>query len=335
MKCFVLSEFLGFLLAFTWVNPLAAQWVQSGPYGYGCRVNALAVSGDDIFAAGYNGIFISTNNGTDWRGAVNGPYNRCQALAVVSSATGGACLLAGCGLSILFSPDAGANWTPVGSESPPSVNALSLVGTDLFAGTYYGAFRLDDDGQNWMPVDSGLTETSVQAFSGVGRSLFAGTDGGVFVTTDRGTHWTTISSGLPARPASGMGANTSVLALLVSGSDLVAGTAYHGVWKRPLSEIAGVEERTDRVPERYLLQQNYPNPFNPSTVIRYQLPVITHVTVKVYDVLGREVATLVNERQNAGSHSVSLNAAFLSSGMYLCRLQAGSYHDVKKLMLLK
>jgi len=134
---------------------------------------------------------------------------------------------------------------------------------------------------------------------------------------------------------SGITANTSVLSLLVSGSDLVAGTANLGVWKRPLSEITGLERRTDEVPEGYSLQQNYPNPFNPSTVISYHLPVVVHVTVKVYDVLGRDVATLVNERQGPGDHSVTLNAAQLSSGVYFCRLQAGTYRGVKKLMLVR
>ena len=83
------------------------------------------------------------------------------------------------------------------------------------------------------------------------------------------------------------------------------------------------------------LQQNYPNPFNPTTVIRYKLPINSLVTIKVYDVLGREVQTLVNQHQNAGDHSVTLNARNLSSGEYFYRLQAGTYHDTKKLLLLK
>ncbi len=83
------------------------------------------------------------------------------------------------------------------------------------------------------------------------------------------------------------------------------------------------------------LGQNYPNPFNPSTVISYQLPVASEVSLKVYDVLGREVATLVSGRQEAGRYSVPFNAASLSSGVYFYRLQSGSFVETKKMMLVK
>jgi hypothetical protein len=83
------------------------------------------------------------------------------------------------------------------------------------------------------------------------------------------------------------------------------------------------------------LSQNFPNPFNPSTVISYQLPANTLVTLKVYDELGRLVKTLVNENQNAGAHSVTFNASNLASGVYFYRLTAGSFVETKKLMLLK
>ncbi|MFN3345717.1 MAG: T9SS type A sorting domain-containing protein, partial [Chloroherpetonaceae bacterium] len=83
------------------------------------------------------------------------------------------------------------------------------------------------------------------------------------------------------------------------------------------------------------LAQNYPNPFNPTTTIRYQIPTAQTVSLKVYDVLGKEVATLVNGRQEAGSYSVPFNASRLSSGMYFYRLQAGEYVETRKMMLVK
>jgi|WetSurMetagenome_2_1015567.scaffolds.fasta_scaffold21154_1 hypothetical protein len=90
------------------------------------------------------------------------------------------------------------------------------------------------------------------------------------------------------------------------------------------------------VPDRYALEQNYPNPFNPITVIRYQLPERTHVTLKVFDLLGREVATLLDESQEAGCRSVTFDAAGgFASGVYLYRLVAGGFVETRKLMLLK
>jgi hypothetical protein len=88
-------------------------------------------------------------------------------------------------------------------------------------------------------------------------------------------------------------------------------------------------------PEKFTLEQNYPNPFNPSTVIAYQLPTANRVTLKVYDVIGREVATLVNEVKEAGHYSATFNASKLSSGVYFARLQSGNVVQMKKMMLLK
>jgi hypothetical protein len=96
------------------------------------------------------------------------------------------------------------------------------------------------------------------------------------------------------------------------------------------------------MPKTFMLSQNYPNPFNPATVISYQLSVNSYVTLKVYDLLGREVAILVNERKDAGRYSVqwdarlrSANFGGLASGVYFYTLQAGEYRDTKRMLLLK
>jgi hypothetical protein len=89
------------------------------------------------------------------------------------------------------------------------------------------------------------------------------------------------------------------------------------------------------LPETYELYQNYPNPFNPSTTIRYAIPSKQHVSMTVYDILGRLVATLVNEEVDGGTHLVNFNAASLSSGTYFYRLQTENFAQTKKLMILK
>ena len=85
----------------------------------------------------------------------------------------------------------------------------------------------------------------------------------------------------------------------------------------------------------YSLFQNYPNPFNPKTIISYQLPVNSFITLKVYDAIGRDVATLVNETKTAGTYSVQFNGEHISSGMYFCRLQAGNFSVTRKMLLLR
>ena len=98
----------------------------------------------------------------------------------------------------------------------------------------------------------------------------------------------------------------------------------------------GVEEKQPAtVPTSFALDQNFPNPFNPTTVINFQVPVVTNVRVAVYDVLGREIAVLVNERKAPGSYNVPFDGSALSSGVYFCRLTAGGQHATKKMLLLR
>ena len=99
--------------------------------------------------------------------------------------------------------------------------------------------------------------------------------------------------------------------------------------------ITEIEENQNEIPNEYNLSQNYPNPFNPSTTIKYQIQDISFVTIKVYDVLGNEIATLVNEEKPAGSYEVEFDATQLSSGIYFYRLQANEFTQIKKMILLK
>ena len=96
-----------------------------------------------------------------------------------------------------------------------------------------------------------------------------------------------------------------------------------------------IEENVELFPDEFQLYQNYPNPFNPSTTIKYQIQDISFVTLKVYDVLGNEVAILINEEKLAGSYEVSFSATNLSSGIYFYKLQAGSFVETKKMILMK
>ena len=99
--------------------------------------------------------------------------------------------------------------------------------------------------------------------------------------------------------------------------------------------LVGVTEPQNAVPGKFRLDQNYPNPFNPSTTIRYALPGASHVQLVVYDLLGRRVAVLADEQQSAGEHSVRFDATRFASGVYLCRLTAGSFVETKKMMVVK
>jgi hypothetical protein len=119
---------------------------------------------------------------------------------------------------------------------------------------------------------------------------------------------------------------------------VIAGKTY--LYKLMSRDIGGrlqnypLEVRVGVEPE-FALEQNYPNPFNPSTGIRYQVSRVSDVRLEVFDMLGRKVSTLVNERQSAGSYEVSFNAAGLASGVYFYKLSAGSFVQTKKMLLVK
>jgi hypothetical protein len=100
------------------------------------------------------------------------------------------------------------------------------------------------------------------------------------------------------------------------------------------SGISGINDEQE-MPQGFVLQQNYPNPFNPSTIISWQLAVGSHATLKVYDVLGNEVAELVNNWLEAGTYRVAFNASSLSSGIYFYKLSAGDKSFTKKLILIR
>ncbi|MCL5029783.1 MAG: T9SS type A sorting domain-containing protein [Bacteroidetes bacterium] len=99
--------------------------------------------------------------------------------------------------------------------------------------------------------------------------------------------------------------------------------------------VTSIDDKGNTVPNEFVLFQNYPNPFNPSTTISYQLSAVSKVSLKVYDVLGREVATLVNEVQSPGEYVKTLHATSLPSGIYLYKLTAGNFVSTKKMIILK
>jgi len=268
-----------------------AQWVQTnGPYGG--NVYSFAANGTNLFAGTYAGVFLSTNNGTNWTPASAGltnPYLR--SFGVSPNGAGSAHLLAG-------------------TASPP--------------GLLNGIFRSTNNGESWSMV---LPSPGVNAFAVYDTNPFAGADNGVFVSTNHGTSWTAANSGLTS---------TAIYSFAVSGTSLFAGTVGSGVWRRPLSEmITSVQHISPELPTRFALRQNYPNPFNPSTTLSFNIPHSSFVILKVYNILGQEVRTLVNEKKDAGAHMVRFNAEGLPSGVYVYRIESAGHVASRKMLLLK
>jgi len=123
--------------------------------------------------------------------------------------------------------------------------------------------------------------------------------------------------------------------LMVHNDYLYAATYGAGVWKYSVSNLVSVKNNEQNLPKSFLLNQNYPNPFNPTSIIRFQIKDSRLVILKVYDIIGKEVETLVNEKKSPGTYEVTFDGSRLSSGIYFYTLTAGDFKETKKLVLLK
>jgi len=195
-------------------------------------------------------------------------------------------------------------------------------------GNFLGNYLVSYDGSAW---NSWNAPSPAHCFCiDSTNSVWVGTYGNGVSRFD-GTSWTTFSTA-----NSGIGYNYIEGIMADNHGNLWFGAQDYGGGVSVYNPNGVTDlEKLVQLPLDYRLYQNYPNPFNPFTVIRYQLPMNKHVTLKVYDVLGREVKTLVSEDQTKGSHEVHFNASGLPTGVYLYRLQAGTYHDTQKMILLK
>lgn len=123
---------------------------------------------------------------------------------------------------------------------------------------------------------------------------------------------------------------------LIGVSSNANNTSNAGFWYQATDLVTSVEQiENDLLPTEFRLEQNYPNPFNPSTTIQFAVPKTSNVTLRIYDILGREVATLIDEKYQPGQYKIIFEAGQLASGLYVYRIQAGDFLETKKLMLLR
>jgi hypothetical protein len=115
---------------------------------------------------------------------------------------------------------------------------------------------------------------------------------------------------------------------------LLRGCVINGVLYGDTSTV-GINSISNNIPDKYALYQNYPNPFNPTTIIRFQIKDLRLVTIKAYDILGKEVVTLVNDKLKAGEYEVTFDGSMLPSGVYFYKLQAGDFTETKKMLMIK
>jgi photosystem II stability/assembly factor-like uncharacterized protein len=333
------------------------------------EARGIVVKGDTIFVGTFrDGVFRSTDDGASWHSVNTGLPTDC----VLAMQSIGSDIFVGV-YSTPFYPGAlfrgvggGSSWMSVGADfATYPVSGLLAIEDTLYAGTGSGIFRSTNHGTNWNRITetpagrlaatsstelfatsstsvyrytkTGIAWTALKTLSGpyyilslatVGSAVFAGTDReGIFLSEDHGMTWIKVMTP-PFK--------NQVSSMFVGAKHLYAGTYYAGVWRRPIGEMitsTAVPKRPN--PNQFSLSQNYPNPFNPTTIISYEVASTSHVKLAVYDLLGREVASLVNQVKPPGSYDVRFEATDLSTGIYFYRLESGTYGQTKKLVLLR
>lgn len=300
----------------------------AGLTGLGSRsISAFAVRGNTLYV-GTNGAGVFRLQQNAW-----GPYGDLSGVTagnVTYLAAKGDTLVAGAGGNGVFwiAPPGSNVWSgfviaPLQGE-PLLVNSLVRLGSELIAGTTYGVYRSADEGATWLRSGAGGPGGGrIVKLALVANALYAasiGADTRMYRSDDGGYTWTRLEN------------TTGVYAIAAEGKRLYAGR-LDGLWYRNADPTS--VDPTPGVAELLALEQNYPNPFNPATRIEFSLRSAGIVHVGVYDVLGRSVATLVEEERPAGTHSVLFDASGLASGVYIYRLSSGGMNISKRMLLMK
>jgi len=297
------------------------NWVDCVRYD---AAGPLLASGRNLYVGARGGVFLSTDGGESWSNLDSNTTTKISALAVIDTN-----LIAGTGTGMLLRVNGGSWKSATGFPASTGIECLGVTGKDVFAGTHnVGIYCSTDDGTSWIKRDSGMTNEWVKALAFSGKNIFAATmGGGVCISSNSGMTWTAVNTGLP-------NPYPYTYALAVSTTDLFVGAAQ-GIWRRPLSEMVTSINQLPTIAYSFTLEQNYPNPFNPATTVRYSLPHKSQVLLAVYNTLGQRVAILVQGQQEAGSFEVTFDGSGLASGMYFYRIQAGTYVDTKRLLLIR
>ena len=290
----------------------------------GKDVHALAISSGVIYAGTWGeGVFTSTDNGATWN-ELNDGFEGLLAIQSLTVSASGEVFAASFGGGV-FKLN-GTTWVNV-NVGYNFVWALGANSNAIFAGTYGdGLYRSLDNGSSWSKVEN-LTAPFIYsiAVDGTGKVYVASWTSGVFVSTDNGNTWSSLGMG---------GFGVSSLLVSSSSDDVFVGTKEGKIFLARVNSVTDVGSESE-VPTEFALNQNYPNPFNPSTTIRFAVPEAGRYTIKIYNILGQEVVTLLNEELNAGMHNVKFNAINIASGMYIYKLSGEKVNISKKMILMK
>jgi len=313
----------------------------SGLSGSGSWVAPIMSHPDStgIFYTARQQVFKTTDNAASWTPISTGTSGTIREMAICKSRAQS--MYASSGSVLFYSSDGGLNYKQVSSGMPnrtitgvyfhPDSFRVAVV---CFSGFGAGkVYKTTDEGVTWNNISGDLPDTPINDVliyypGGPTSNYLAATDVGVFMTSNFGVNWVELANGLPNTVAMHLDYN--------EGSGKVRiGTHGRGTWEIN-GIITGHTVGATEIPRKHSLLQNYPNPFNPKTKIEYKIKEKGIVTLKVYDILGKEHQTLVNKFHKAGNYELTFYGEGYSSGMYFYTLFIdGVKVDSKKMILIK
>ena len=306
----------------------------------------VAINNSQIMYAGKAVIFRSTNGGTNWTATAGGmQLDGNPSISMAISYTNENLVYVGTApvtsrARIFRTTNGGVNWTDITGPLPdrypvdiavdPQNDAVVYVVFSGFGTSHL--YKSFDYGDTWVDIGSGLPDvpsSSVVIDPQISSHIYYGNDIGVYLSTNSGINWFEYSTGMPEASI------VMDLSIVSQSRKLRAATHGNGAYERKLFGNPSSVNIISETAGTYRLEQNYPNPFNSSTVIRFQFSDTREVTLKTYDVLGKELFTLVNGKFQPGTYQVSFNGNGLPSGVYFYKLSAGEFTDIKKMILMK
>jgi photosystem II stability/assembly factor-like uncharacterized protein len=317
-------------------------WNESNAGLTNLNIRVLILNGNTLFVVS-NRVFKSTDSALHWE-PISDLYSGLilSSFAIIDSTY----LLGTVGDGVWLSTDTCKTWGKkyIPGWSNTLVFSVDVIGKKILMGAsaetqpsgpfYYGTFVSEDNGNNWKQI---LDKTAT-SFLAIGDQTFItsrSVGGGFYRLSYDFTSWSVFNEDFTTEDY--LTSITFQQNYIFVGGGTFSGTRYlPKVWFRPLSEVTNVNEKEDlNVPFSFSLFQNYPNPFNPSTKISWSSPISGWQTLKVYDILGREIETLVDEFRPAGNYEINFDGSKLTSGVYFYRFKVGSFVETMKMILMK
>jgi ligand-binding sensor domain-containing protein len=292
-------------------------------------IQTLAAQDSNLYAGTDSGIYFSANSGANWVAANSGlswNVNGIRCL-VISDTT---VFASTCGNGVFKSTDNGTSWiAAVSGLEDPCIQSLAVSGSNIFAGTPFGGvFRSTNNGSNWNNLNSHTTGNFCLLANG--PKILVGTYSGVYLSINNGTSWDSLNVGAMVK--------YGVQSIAVIDSILLAGfidntSNKYGIWRLRLSDATGAAKLNNSNIGKYGYKLTLSRLGDHNAVLTFSLQGNEKVKISIYDLKGKQIASIVNECLSAGMHSKAFSAKNMPEGFYIVKMQVDKYLIIKRIPL--